>query len=300
MLNENYNTIQNEYATWLNTLGFSSGLVYDYKFRARDFFEWAEQNNINHISSLTQKHITQYFEYLQSRPNKRRKGGLSAAHLNHNYMAIDKLLEFLHQMGMSTAPTPTNHRIKPDKEQRIKNIHPLTQQEIKTLQAGIINTYSNLNFIQQERKHEQLKLIFALYYGCGLRRTEGFKLTVNDIDFDKKTIFIKQGKGYKDRIVPMNTSVCKALEHYIYNFRNLQKVKHKRLFIQSVGKVADSLQELQNVCGDEAIQNKRLTLHILRHSIATHLLQNGMSIESIARFLGHTSLESTQIYTHLV
>jgi len=300
MLNEHYTTIQNEYATWLNTLGFSSGLVYDYKFRARDFFEWAEQNNINHISSLTQKHITQYFEYLQSRPNKRRSGGISAAHLNHNYMAIDKLLEFLHQMGMSTAPTPTNYRIKPDKEQRIKNIQPLTQQEIKTLQASINNAFTNLSFKLRECKQEQLKLIFALYYGCGLRRTEGFKLTVNDIDFDKKTIFIKQGKGYKDRIVPMNTSVCKALEHYIYNFRNLQKVNHKRLFIQSVGKVADSLQELQNVCDDEAIQSKRLTLHILRHSIATHLLQNGMSIESIARFLGHTSLESTQIYTHLV
>lgn len=300
MLNEHYTTIQNEYATWLNTLGFSSGLVYDYKFRAKDFFEWLEQNNINHISSLTQTHITQYFAYLQIRPNKRKKGGLSAAHLNHNYMAIDKLLEFLHQMGMDTAPTPTNYRIKPDKEQRIKNIQPFTQQEIKTLQANITNTYNNLNFIQQECKHEQLKLIFALYYGCGLRRTEGFKLTVNDIDFDKKTIFIKQGKGYKDRIVPMNTSVCKALEQYIYNFRNLQKVKHKRLFIQSVGKVADSLQELQNVCDDEAIQNKKITLHILRHSIATHLLQNGMSIESIARFLGHTSLESTQIYTHLV
>jgi integrase/recombinase XerD len=300
MLNEHYTTIQNEYATWLNTLGFSSGLVYDYKFRARDFFEWLEQNNINHINRLTQKHITQYFEYLQTRPNKRRKGGISAAHLNHNYMAIDKLLEFLHQMGMSTAPTPTNHRIKRDNEQRIKNIQPLTQQEIKTLQASINNAFTNLSFKLRECKQEQLKLIFALYYGCGLRRTEGFKLTVNDIDFDKKTIFIKQGKGYKDRIVPMNTSVCKALEYYIYNFRNLQKVNHKRLFIQSVGKVADSLQELQNVCGDEAIQNKRLTLHILRHSIATHLLQNGMSIESIARFLGHTSLESTQIYTHLV
>src|SRR5690606_9012427 len=118
------------------------------------------------------------------------------SHLNHNFLAIDKLLEFLHQMGMNTAPTPTNYRIKLDKEARIKNIHPLTQQEIKTLQANIINTYNNLNFIQQERKHEQLKLVFALYYGCGLRRAEGFKLTVNDIDFDKKTIFIKQGKGY--------------------------------------------------------------------------------------------------------
>lgn len=299
-MNENYTTIKNEYATWLNTLGFSGGVVIDYKARARDFFEWLQTKNINAVTIITQKDVTDYFAYLQTRPNKRRNVALSASHLNHNFLAIDKLLEFLHQMGMNTAPTPTNYRIKLDKEARIKNIKPLTQQEIKTLQANIINTYNNLNFIQQERKHEQLKLVFALYYGCGLRRAEGFKLTVNDIDFDKKTIFIKQGKGYKDRIVPMNNSVCLALEHYIYNFRNLQKLNHKRLFIQSVSRIADSLQELQNVCDDEAIQSKRLTLHILRHSIATHLLQNGMSIESIARFLGHTSLESTQIYTHLV
>ena len=97
----------------------------------------------------------------------------------------------------------------------------------------------------------------------------------------------------------MNTSVCKALENYIYNYRNLQKLSHKRLFTYSVGKVADFLQDLQKITEVESIQTKRITLHILRHSIATHLLQAGMSIESIALFLGHSSLESTQIYTHL-
>ncbi|MBN2777899.1 MAG: tyrosine-type recombinase/integrase [Bacteroidales bacterium] len=58
--------------------------------------------------------------------------------------------------------------------------------------------------------------------------------------------------------------------------------------------------DLPDYCPDKSIRKKRMTLHILRHSIATHLLQNGMSIESIALFLGHSSLESTQIYTHLV
>jgi integrase/recombinase XerD len=296
MLNNNYNTIKNEYAVWLTTLGFSSGLVYDYKFRTSDFLEWLQSKNVNQIHLINQKHITQYFEYLQSRPNKRRKGALSTSHLNHNFMAIDKLLEYLHQMGMSQAPIPTNYRIKPDKDRRIKNIQPLTQEEIKKLQTNISNAFSDMPFIKKEAKQEQLKLIFALYYGCGLRRNEGYKLTANDIDFDKKQIFIKQGKNYKDRIIPMNTGVYKALEHYMYNFRNLQKVKHKRLFLSTTGTLNNSLQDLQKLTDID----KKITLHILRHSIATHLLQAGMSIESIALFLGHSSLESTQIYTHLI
>ncbi len=296
MLNENYNTIKNEYAVWLTTLGFSSAVVLDYKDRIKDLFTYLQEKNVNAVNLITQKNIETYFDYLQVRPNKRRKGGLSTSHLNHNFLAVDKLLEYLHQMGMSNAPIPTNYRIKPDKEQRIKNIQPLTKEEIKALQTNIDNSYSQLHFIQREAKQEQLKLIFALYYGCGLRRNEGYKLTVNDIDFDKKTIFIKQGKNYKDRIIPMNTGVCKALEHYIYNFRNLQKLPHKRLFINTTGTLNDSLQDLQKLTDID----KKLTLHILRHSIATHLLQAGMSIESIALFLGHSSLESTQIYTHLI
>jgi integrase/recombinase XerD len=300
MYNASYHAIQKEYALWLNTLGFSSSVVYDYKFRVKDLFEWLQTKNINTVNTISQTHINKYFDYLQTRPNKRKSGGLSSAHLNHNFMAIDKLLEFLHQMGLQTAPIPTNYRIKPDKQARIENIQPFTTEEIKTLQANIENTYPNFTYLQREAKHEQLKLIFALYYGCGLRRTEGGKLTVNDIDFDKRTIFIRQGKNYKDRIVPMNSGVYKALEHYIYNFRNLQKLNHRRLFINTTGTLNNSLKDLQQATNCEAIKNKRLTLHILRHSIATHLLQNGMSIESIALFLGHSSLESTQIYTHLI
>lgn len=299
-MNDNYKNITAEYAVWLSTLGFSSALVYDYKFRAKDFFEWLHTQGVSQINQLTAKQITIYFEHLQTRPNKRRKGALGTSHLNHNFMAIDKLLEFLHQMGLQTAPIPTNFRIKPDKQQRINNIQPFTTAEIKTLQANIENTYSELPFKIREAKQEQLKLIFALYYGCGLRRSEGFKLTVNDIDFDRKTIFIRQGKNYKDRIVPINTGIYKALEHYVYNFRNLLKLKHKGLFVNNTNTLNDSLKDLQKITDCESIKNKRLTLHILRHSIATHLLQNGMSIESIALFLGHSSLESTQIYTHLV
>lgn len=299
MLNQNYTAIHAQYTTWLNTLGFSKGTVHDCKKHTGTFFNWLHTQDVNHINRLNQQHIQTYFDYLQIRPNSHRSGTLSVAQINHAFTAIDKLLEFLHQMGMNHAPMPTNYRMSVDKQARVNNIHPFTQAEIKTLQTFIGDTYSHLPFTLREAKQEQLKLIFALYYGCGLRRMEGYRLTVNDVDFDRKTIFIKQGKGYKDRIIPMSAGVYKTLQEYVYNFRYRLKLPHKRLFIDNDFAIAESLKHLKKSCTDEAVKNKRLTLHILRHSIATHLLQNGMSIENIALFLGHTSLASTQIYTHI-
>lgn len=303
-INESFKSITSKYEVWLSTLGFGSSVCYGYKFRVVDFFEWLQTQNILQINLINQNHIKQYFEYLQIRKNKRRSGTISITHLNHNFDAIDKLLEFLHQIGLQTAPLPTNFRIKNYKQDRIDNIKPLTREQIQLLQDNITNdklyTATYYTYKTIERKQYTLQLLFALYYGCGLRRKEGYNLTADDIDFERKTVFIRQGKGYKDRIVPMSNGIYDTLEDYVYNFRNLQKLNHQRLFVLSHLQIAQSLRDLQNVCDDETLRYKHLTLHTLRHSIATHLLQNGMGIENIAKFLGHTSLESTQIYTHFI
>ena len=302
MLNKNYKAIYTEYVLWLKTLGFSDDTVINYKRKVKPFFEWLQNQDIDHITKLTQSHVEKFMDYLQNRPSKNDKtkaGTLSVSHLNHYFNALDKLLEHLHQMGMEKAPIPTNYRMRVDKQARIDKIKPLTPTEVKTLQANIKNTFTELNYQKREAKQEQLKLLFALYYGCGLRRMEGYRLTLNDIDFDRKTVFVKQGKGYKDRIIPTSKGVYSTLQEYVYNFRHRQTAKHKRLFLDSRENIALSLKRLQEGCESQTIKNKRLTLHILRHSIATHLLQNGMSIENIALFLGHSSLVSTQIYTHV-
>jgi integrase/recombinase XerD len=111
---------------------------------------------------------------------------------------------------------------------------------------------------------------------------------------------VEKGKNYKDRFVPMSAGVYNELQNYVYNFRNKLKLPHNRLFLKGKNELNKMLKHLQNVCEDEEIKQKRLSMHVLRHSIATHLLQNGMSIENISQFLGHSSLESTQIYTHLI
>jgi integrase/recombinase XerD len=300
-MNIGYNTILNEYLVWLDTLGYSDDVVRACRLNTNEFLEWLENNQIQSITQLTNRHITEYHTYLETRPNKLFKGCLlSVPHLNKNFIAIDKLLEFLHQYGMESTPIPTNYRMEIDQEARILKIETLTQEEIKTLYNAIPNAYQTLPFAERQEKQAELRAIFALFYGCGLRRSEGWKLRIKDIDFDRKTVFVEQGKNYKDRIVPMSAGVYKELQDYVYNYRSRQKLKHNRLFDCHKATLGNKLKYLQAVCDDENIKAKRLSLHVLRHSIATHLLQNGMSIENIALFLGHSSLDTTQIYTHLV
>ena len=98
----------------------------------------------------------------------------------------------------------------------------------------------------------------------------------------------------------MSAGVYKELQDYVYNYRPRLKLKHNRLFNCNMFVLGTKLKTLQNTCENENIKAKRLSLHVLRHSIATHLLQNGMSIENIALFLGHSNLDTTQIYTHLI
>ena len=290
-----------EYGTWLDTLGFSDSVVYNNVHHIRDFFEWLENRQIHAINLVTQRNITEYQTHLEHREHKQKEGRLlGVSCLNQNFAAVDKLLEFLHQYGMNAAPVPVNYRITPDTQERILKIETFTQQEIKTLYNCISTTYPHLPFEHQQAKQYELRLIFALYYACGLRKTEAQNICFQDVDFDRKTVFVRQGKGGKDRIVPMSARVYNEIQDYIYNYRHRLKLEHNRLFISVSRTLSKSLKHLQSVCEDETIQLKRISPHILRHSIATHLLQNGMSIENIALFLGHTSLDSTQIYTHLV
>ena len=84
---------------------------------------------------------------------------------------------------------------------------------------------------------------------------EAYNLTAKDVDFDRKTLFVNQGKGYKDRIVPMNENVCNTLKDYIYNFRHRLKLNHNRLFIHSLSNLHTTLKEVQ-----KATQNPQIGL----------------------------------------
>ncbi|MEQ9006631.1 MAG: tyrosine-type recombinase/integrase, partial [Ekhidna sp.] len=141
-----------------------------------------------------------------------------------------------------------------------------------------------------------------------LRRSEGVALDVVDVNFDRSVLHVRKGKNYKERFVPVSKTNLKYLSDYIYDHRPelLKGSKSDALFIGSntIKRMQGQslfvrLKRLQYYTGNVDLIEKEIGLHTLRHSIATHLLKAGMKLESISRFLGHGSLESTQIYTHI-
>jgi integrase/recombinase XerD len=143
------------------------------------------------------------------------------------------------------------------------------------------------------------RAILHVYYGCGLRRDEGVKLNVSDLQFRNKMLYVREGKGGKSRAVPMTEKISEELKAYCYQERKsklnelafLINQRGTRMHGQDVNKVLKKLCELAQI--------NKVSLHSLRHSIATHLMQGGMKFDYISQFLGHNSLNSTQIYTHL-
>jgi integrase/recombinase XerD len=298
ILNTNYTSLLNAYAQCLKTLGFAQTTVYDFTHFTKYFLYYLQNKNINHIKLLTAIIVKTYFTHLENTTGKRTNRAFSASHLNRQFIAIDKFLEFLHTMGLNSAPLPTKYSVE---HKATKAIVVLSVGQIQLLYNTIPLLFDDLTMAKREPNQACVRLMLDLCYGCGLRRFEAINLKIKDVNFDTKIIHVVQGKNYKDRLVPMSNAVSKALQTFIYEHR--KGFTNKRdgfVYPHKSQALAQALHFLVNNCNDKTLQDLHPTLHSLRHSIATHLLQKGMNIENIARFLGHSSLQSTQLYTHLV
>lgn len=169
---------------------------------------------------------------------------------------------------------------RPRREKLLPNV--LSKEEVKK----ILNAPFNL-------KH---RAMLALIYSCGLRRSELLNLTKHDIDSNRNVVIIRMGKGKKDRIVPLSAKILELLRDYYSCF-------HPKTYLfegQAGGKY--SPKSLENVLKQSLLKaqiDKPVTLHWLRHSYATHLLENGTDLRFIQELLGHKSSRTTEIYTHV-
>lgn len=151
---------------------------------------------------------------------------------------------------------------------------------------AVLSTYENY-------KH---KLLIALAYGAGLRVSEVTNLRVKDLNFMGNLVHVRQSKGAKDRFTILPQKLRDSLRRYVQN-----KEWHQYVFESKVGGKMHTrtLQKVfQNGLRKAKIQEEA-TFHSLRHSFATHLLENGTDIRFIQKLLGHSSLSTTQIYTHI-
>lgn len=304
-----YCYLEKGFGQWLETLGYGEDTVYYAPVQMRELFHYLEGKGKTKTGDITRENIREfYYTVLRQRQNTRAKAGsLSSSYLNKYIQALNLFCDYLRQSGRLSLG---NLNIKTE-EKTAEVPAVLTQEEVRQLYRAC-DEYPD----QQSGKPHWFypamalrdKAMLAVYYGCGLRRTEGLALEVGDILFEKQLVHVRKGKNYKERFVPVSNAGLKHLENYLYDSRPLllKTKKSEILFISERGAPVGELmmnmrlKQLAVRTNNPVLIEKEPTLHTLRHSIATHLLGNGMKLEKIKEFLGHSSLESTQIYTHLL
>ncbi len=159
-----------------------------------------------------------------------------------------------------------------------------------------------LTLLKDEKDFEGVrnKLIVELFYSTGIRRAELVNLKVSDVSFSNKTIKVL-GKRNKERIIPLLPSVIETIKEY-KNYRNDLKILKETnfLFLTLKGvKIYETLvYRIINTYFSKASEKVKKSPHILRHSFATHLLNEGADLKAVKELLGHSSLASTQVYTN--
>jgi integrase/recombinase XerD len=292
---------------WLDILGYAPTTVYNLPNAIREFLHWLEGQAYFLLLDITGQMIREYYEYLKTRPNITQGGGLSNAYLNKHQQAIKKFIEFLRLVKKISLPGIALNT--EDLEETMIDV--LTVQEIKELLTAsellpVVRKKAQDPTFYEALQHRDRAMI-AVFYGCGLRRNEGVQLDIGDINFDKALLHVRKGKNYRERIIPISRQNLRYLQTYLYDARTflLKRDKQEAFFISARSRRMEGqslllrLKYLIGLTDNTALQQKQVGLHTLRHSIATHLLAAGMALERKKDILGHTSLESTQLYTHL-
>ncbi len=304
---EVYRYIVQSYREWLATLGYNEQTVYQLPNHVQELLHYAESKGYAGVHQLDNDLFKTHYYLLKGRPNQRRGGGLSNNYLNKHLQALQKFGDYLRQSGRLLLPK-LDIRMESG-EGIITDV--LTQAEINTLYAVTSQPYTSRKHDKGATYYETMQMrdraMLTVFYGCGLRRNEGYHLDTGDIHFHNSLLHVRKGKGYRERFVPVTKQGMQYLEQYLYDGRPYFITgKQEALFVTNGGRRLSGqallvrLKVLIALSGDMELQLKDVHLHTLRHSIATHLLQNGMTLERIKEFLGHTSLESTQIYTHFL
>ena len=308
-----YNYLLKSYQEYLQVLGYATVTIQSWPIHVREFLHYIETNGVQSILSVESSHIANFINHIKQRTNKRTKGtALSSSSINKIINAVNVFVKFLNSTGKFIVES-TAERAEDNISERII----LTVTQIKQLYEATFLPHRENSIAIGQRD----RAIIAIFYGCGLRRSEGKQLNITDIDLQKRLLFVRKGKGNKQRYIPIAAKHLQDIKDYLregrewflYNhadsyshiikgkpYEKKEAADSTAFFLSQNGiRMNEFYQRLAQMKQRAEIE-KNVTLHGLRHSIATHLLQSGMDIEEIAKFLGHSSLASTQIYTHII
>lgn len=284
-----FNLLVHGFEGWMRSLGYAPATVYGSVRFTQEFLAFLENRQVESLDDIGQGHIESYDLYLRQRPNLKNKGALSISSITSNLNGVRRFGRYLQQTGKYTLEV----NVPLPKAQRKAERMVLSLSDIRCLYRA---TDESLLGIRD-------RAMLGIYYGCGLRRSEGVALELQDVDLHRNMLFVRRGKGYSERYIPFSEAIKRDFAAWLtVRSQLLVNPTEKAFLIGVTGKALKGpavMERLKSLVIQSGVDHTT-GLHTLRHSIATHLLKGGMSLENVSRFLGHRSLESTQIYTHLV
>jgi integrase/recombinase XerD len=256
-----------ELTHWMRSKRYSENTISTYTDALKTFFKYFSAKR---VEDITNSDVIQYNnDYIL-------KHHYSASFQNQNVNALKLFFQIV-----KDAKIETDKIHRPRREHKLPNV--ISKQEVKKILTALTNT-----------KHIAM---LSLIYSCGLRCGELLALRLEDIDAERNLLIIRQAKGKKDRMAPLSDKTIELLRTYFQMYK-----PKKYLFEGHYKESPYDARSLQNVLKQALAKTdikRPVTLHWLRHSYATHLLEDGTDLRYIQEILGHRSSKTTEIYTHV-
>lgn len=276
-----------DFLNYIDTVNTRSVNTRDaYRRDLEDFHFFLINQGITFWQGVDAKTVMRYLEHL----NKHAVNGLQSSTISRKISSLRSFFNYLAKQNKVTR-NPLNAIRNPAKQKKLPDF--LLFEELNMLLESF-----DLNDPYECRN----RAMFELIYASGLRVSEAANLTLQDVNLDQRTLrFV--GKGSKERMVPFYSDAADLLRHYIEDVRpGLMKDKHhNRVFVNQKGEgfTSRGIEYLLDACSRKAGINRTVHPHMLRHSFATHLLDNGADLRLVQELLGHENISTTQIYTHV-
>ena len=275
------------YSEYLKSRGLKAATIYNRLMFVRRFFKFLEKkfNRIPDMREIAGKDIHEYIKYLKGEKALFKETPLKHDTLRAMVYAVKELFRCLYIYEHILINPGQDIEYKQKTGSGIRAV--LTLEEMERLLDGI-DTDTGKGFRD--------RTIFELMYSSALRISEVIKLKTGDIDFEGRMLLIREGKWGKDRVVPVSRAAVYFLKAWVTGRENKPVFKGMNGFL--------SKQTVNNAFKKHAehvgIKRKNLSVHSIRHSTATHLLESGADLRYVQELLGHESIDTTVRYTHML